>query len=124
MTSVTVLPLAVYPAGTRQIPVTDVADDVTDIRASFQRCTSANPTVWSDPASTISYDFDLSFDGGNTWQDFIAGSDSGGITTNKLGQEITDMYLGDQVPPGTGRKLKGSVTFSANIRTSATVTVT
>lgn len=124
MASVTVLPLAVYPANTYQIPEADIADDVTEVRAAFQRCTSADPTVWPLASTTISYDFDVSVNGA-PYQDFIAGSDPGGLVTSpKTGIELAWSDLGDNLPPGINRKIRGTVTTSASIKTSAVVTVT
>lgn len=124
MSSVTVLPLAVYPANTYPIPESDLADDLTDVRAAFQRCTSVDPTVWPLSTTTISYDFKCSVNGA-AYQDLMSGSDHGGIATSpKTGIEAMWMDLGNTLPPGINRKIKGTVIFSASIKTMATVTVT
>lgn len=124
MSSVQVLPLATYPAGTYNLPATALADDVTKIGFQVQRCTTPAPTVWPNLADRISYVLELSYNGGSTWNNWFSGDDGGGITKNKLGVEIGWMDVGPaDINPGTNRQLRGSVVFNANIRTSVTATV-
>ena len=124
MSEVQVLPLATYPAGTYPIPATAIADDVTQLGFKVQRCTSAFPTVWPNAADRISYNLQLSYDGGATFSDWFTGEDGGDITHSKSGAEIGWMDVGPgDILPGSNRQVRGSVTLSANIRTSATATV-
>ena len=124
MTDLQVLPLATYPAGTYAIPAMAIADDVTQLGFKVQRCTSGAPTVWPNAGDRISYTLQLSYDGGATFSDWFSGDDGGGITTTKFGAEIGWMDVGPgDINPGTNRHVKGSVTLSANIRTSAVATV-
>lgn len=123
MTQISVLPVAVYAAGVYTIAATAIADSVTSLQIAVQRCTTADPTIWPLSTSIITFDLQTSVDGGVSWQSWNSpASGSGGIATAK-GVEQTSMYVAGTIPAGTSRNIKGSITLSASIKTSATITV-
>lgn len=119
----TVLATKVYAAGVHVIPPTSIPDAISNIEIDILRCTSADTTIWPNSTDTISYELDLSLDGGVTYQPWAVGTDSGGIVTEKQG-ELATMNISGSVTPGTQRFFKGTITLSASIKTGATVTVT
>ena len=123
MTQVTVLPVASYAAGAYSVPATSISDASTSLQIAVQRCTTADPTIWPLVATTITFDLEISVDNGVTWQVWNSpASGSGGITTAK-GTEQPLMYVAGDIPAGTTRKVRGTVTLSAIIKTGATITV-
>ena len=123
MTQVTVLPVASYAAGAYVVPATSIADTVTSLQIAVQRCTTADTSIWPLASTTIQFDLEMSVDNGATWQVWNSpSSGSGGITTVK-GTEQTLMYVQGSIPAGTLRKVRGTVTLSAVIKTGATITV-
>ena len=122
MTTVTALPTNTYSAGTYTVPATSLSDAVSSIGIAILRCTSADTTIWPNSTDTISFDLQVSLDGGVTYQEWASGSDHGGILTGKHG-EVPTMNIQGTLPAGTNRFMKGSITLSANIKTGATVTV-
>ena len=123
MTTTTLLATQTYTAGTTNLPATDIGDDVTTLQFDVLRDTSADTSIWPNSTDTISYDLKISV-GGGTPVDWKAGSDTGGIHTNKHGVEYPTMSDGGSIPSGTGRQLQGTLTFSADIKTGASVTMT
>ena len=122
VTIFTVLPLDTYAEQVFPIGPIAIPDGVTQVGASFLRETSADTSIWNDPAQTISYDFDTSSDGVAYDHWFDGGPEPGGIHTNKLGAEIPTMPFLADIPPGA-KWLKGSVTFVGTIKTQCDVTV-
>lgn len=118
----TVLPLDTYVEQVFVIGPVPIPDGVTQVGASFLRETSGDTSIWNDPATTISSNFDISTDG-VTYEDWVdAGPDIGGIQRDKFSVEIPTMsFLGD-IPPGA-KWLKGLVTFVGTIKTQCDVTV-
>jgi hypothetical protein len=124
MTTVTVLDTQVYTAGTHTIPATSIPDGVTQLGIFILRCTSADPTIWPNDTDTISYDLQVSLDDGVSYNDWAGGSDVGGIhINNKGGTEVATMNIVGDIPDGTNRFFQGTITFSADIKTGASVTV-
>lgn len=118
MTTVTVLDTQVYSAGTHTLPETAIPDDITQLGIFILRCTSADTSIWPNESDTISYDLKIS------GEDWFSGSDTGGIhINNKGGTEVATMNVQGDIPAGTGRTLSGTITFSADIKTGASVTV-
>ena len=123
MTQVTVLPVASYAAGAYAVPATSIVDTVTSLQIAVQRCTTADTSIWPLSSTTIQFDLEMSVDNGATWQVWNSpSSGSGGITTVK-GTEQPLMYVQGSIPAGTLRKVRGTVTLSAVIKTGATITV-
>lgn len=124
MTTVSVLPVATYPAGTHNFGPVAVPDAITSIQIDIARCTLADPTIWPNTTDTIAMELDLSLDGGATYSLLASSLDGGGRLVNgKTGLEVPTTYVQTGLPAGTNRFLKGSITLSASIKTSATVTV-
>ena len=123
MTTVTVLPVATYAANAYALAPTAVADAVTSFEIEVQRCTTADPSIWASAAATIFFDIQASIDNGVTWSQLYNAGGPGGIAQDKFGNDVPAMYIQCQMPEGQGRKVKGTVTLSASIKTGATVTV-
>lgn len=120
-----VLPVANYPAGAHTIPSTALADDVTHVGIAVLRCTSADPTIWPSVTAIIAFDFQVSLDNGATWRQWFNGSDRGGIVvSNKTGFEAQLMSIDQDIPAGTNRRVRGTVTLTESVRTACDITVT
>lgn len=123
MTTTVLLATDTYAAGTTDLPVTDLADDVTSIKFEVLRCTTADNTIWPNSSDTIAYNLKISIDGG-TPEPWFAGDDTGGIHANKHGVEYPTMNVDGEIPSGVNRQLQGTVTFGADIKTGASLTTT
>jgi len=122
MTTITALPTRNYAAGAHAFGPVAIPDTVSSIGISILRCTSADTTIWPNQSDTISFDIQVSFNGG-PFQEWASGTGNGGIDKDKLGNEIPTMYIQGDVPAGTNRSMQGTVTLSASIKTGASVTV-
>jgi hypothetical protein len=120
----TVLPTAVYPAGAHAIGPVSIADGVTRVRVTVAYQTAADMTIWPNASDSITFDFQSSVDGGQTWVQWINASSTGGLHGSAKVPEIPAMTVDSSFPAGTGRQVKGTITLSANIKTNADVTMT
>lgn len=124
MARVLSVPVRNYQLGSRSFGPVTLPDGVSSITVSVTRCTSATPTIFSDPASKISIEIEASFDGGATW---VSGGEFealGGVHMRHDGSEGAASSATWTWPPGSGRRLRGSVTVSGStIRTALTVEV-
>lgn len=124
MTTTTVLPVNTYLAGPHNVGPIVLADSVTSIGIAVQRCTNADLTIWPNLTDTITFDIQVSMNGGVTWEQWFNGSNSGGINVSpKTGLQVPTTNVQGSIPPGTGRQMKATITLSADIKTGATVTV-
>ena len=112
--------MQIWPAGTIQIPASNLANNVTGYSLEIARCTSVDPSIWPDPLSLIELDMEVSLDNGATWAGgaFTA---YGGIDIRE-GVEVLTSNISFDVPPGTKRKVRGTVNLSADIYTTADLT--
>lgn len=128
MASVQVLPLNNYANGVRQSGSIDVADDVTSILFTIQRCTTATPTIWPNVTTTLEILPELSLDGGSTWTEVGRTTNVGGIQLSKFGTELAFAASGGYLPPaenGITRQYRVRTTIAGGpLRTSATAEVT
>ncbi len=86
-------PLTSLPNGANLIPSTAVPAGTKQITLAMQRCTSADPTIWPNQATTIQIDVYGSMDG-NTWQHIGAGTAEGGIWTDPTtGVEAPETHI-------------------------------
>lgn len=123
--TVRVLPVANYAGGTRSIGPISIANDVTRVGASILRCTSGDLTLWPLPTQSIALDFEASYDGGQTWEEWFNASDVGGlVVSRRTGVEIPAMEFEQSLRPGTNRRIRGTITLSEAIKTGADFTVT
>ena len=103
-------PLMNLPSGVSLIPASAVPAGTKQITLAMQRCTSAAPTVWPNPTTTIQIDVYGSMDG-RTWQHIGAGTAEGGILIDSAGAEVTETYISF-----------GLVKAPAYVKATATVT--
>jgi hypothetical protein len=116
-----VLPLANYPSGTRSFS-RSIPDSAQSIYFEFARSTTIDPSIWPNPATTISYRQEVSFDGGTTW--IVAGGFSafGGIHVRRDGTEAPLSSFEIQLPPGLSRLWRATGTIANGpCRTSGAV---
>ena len=106
------LPLADYPTGSRIFGPLAIADDIIGIVLEFQRCTSADLTIWPSPLTELWVRMELSLDDGATW--ICAGGIGapGGILPGLNVAELTDNWLKVDLLPGIGRLLRGEATVT------------
>lgn len=95
------------------LPSTQLPSWANSLGVEILRCTSADPTIWPDPATIITLRVELSLDSGNTWPTVLfEGSVSGGIEVhNKTGLEIESLRFDSPLPAfGSGsnnRRVRG-----------------
>lgn len=117
-------PLATYPNGTYSFGPYATPSGINGIKATFARCTSADPTIWPLTSTRISIELVCSYDGGVTYDPAILGWSQGGgiITDSKTGEEkaFTNASWTADPPP---THVKGAITVTGGpIKTSMTLT--
>jgi hypothetical protein len=127
MPTVTILPAATYPPGTRSFGPATVPQNLSHYLLTFDK------TSWTDPSITMEVTLDLSLDGGVTWNTpatdvvpFPVGFTAEGGGTDKFGNPYTEVTRDGGIPqPGTtDRRVRGSMTIAGgSITTSATLNV-
>lgn len=123
MASVGVLPLADYPAQTRNFGPVAIGDTVTSVDFSVARCTTATPTIWPSPSVTLTIALEISINNGpfTSMGGFTA---PGGIGLDKFGNEATVSRGGGGLPAGINRRIQGTIIIAGGtLRSSATVEV-
>lgn len=125
MSSVQVLPLANYANGVHgPLGPVDIADNVTSVDFSIQRCTTATPTIWPNASTTLDVLPEVSLDGGSTWIEAGRFTSAGGIVHDKTGGETQFTRGGGGLPAGTGRKYRVTATIAGGpLRSTATVEI-
>lgn len=114
-----VLPLGERSFGPRAIP-----DNVIAFRIEIYRCTSADPSIWADPASYVSISAEASYDGGASWRYLGDVGAWGGIHVRMDGAEADASYGSIDLKPGTGRLIRGVLSVSgAPARTGIAVEI-
>lgn len=118
----TVIPLANYPTGTYNIPVSNVPSWATRLSFDMARCTTATPTIWPNESTTITINIELQIDGGE-WRPFLGFTAKGGIASRN-GVEAQRSGTGSGLPAGNNRKIRGTVSISNGpLRSEANVEV-
>ena len=108
------------PVGTITIPATAFGATVNEVVAVIARCTTATPTIWPDSNTTLTFNFDISYDGGNTWYFGAGDTRSGGIASNKRGEITQEQFSRDFPTPPT--HFRGTIVVSGGpILTSGSV---
>lgn len=123
MALVTVLNERNYGPGTASFGPTAINDGLTTLEIAVARCTSATPTIFSSATAELTIVIETSVDGGATWQPWVTASVTGGIATDKNGNEVPTARVWGQFPTGTNRQMRGSVSLTERQRTSATIEV-
>jgi hypothetical protein len=103
------VPLANYPSGSRTVAARNVPDWATHFQFEFARCTSADPTIWPNVATTLRIDFEVFVDG----QWFYGGGYTavGGVITDDDG-ELPLSFARFTLRPGVDRQIRGNVTIT------------
>lgn len=83
------LPLASYPSGSRTF-VKQIPNGLAGFRIAIARCTTADLTIWPDPASQIKMTVECSYDAGATFPANAGGASFGGAggILSKAGIEL------------------------------------
>lgn len=110
----TAFPLANYAAGTRSLPSSIVPDAARAISLSIRRCTTADPTIWPLDTVSVSVMLETSVDGGQSWRPLAGYTAQGGIADNK-GVEAPESSFYVDLPQGTARRIRGTVTISGGV---------
>lgn len=123
VSSVQVLPLANYANGTRVLGPIDIADDVTSVDFSIQRCTTATPTIWPNSTTILEIIPEVSIDGGASWIEAGRSVSPGGISFLR-GVEVAFSASGGSLPAGTDRQYRVTTIITGGpLRSTATVEV-
>lgn len=107
----TVIPLGDYPTGVHEYGPLTIANDVGKIGIDIARCTSADPTIWPNVATTIAVRSEISYDNGQTWQGAGAFTAQGGIHVRGDGSELQSTYFMVRIQPGHNRRFRGTITI-------------
>jgi len=87
------IPLGTYPSGSIQRGPFAFPNGLDGFDIRIGRCTTADPTIWSDPATIITIDMQFSYDGGSTYTPLGANSfsNTGGIKVGRDGEIPEDI---------------------------------
>jgi hypothetical protein len=96
---------------------------VRSFEIEVQRCTNADLTIWPSPTAVITFDFQLSRDGGATWEQMLNVSAPGGIAKTKFGVDVPTMMVQVGLPAVPNRRVKGTTTLTEAVKTGASLTV-
>jgi len=120
------LPLANYPSGSRTF-VRQTPNGLAGFKIEIARCTSADPTIWPDPASRVRISVECSYDGGATFPANGGGAAidcAGGIELDRGGVEIPALVFGCRFIPIEPTAVRITVeVVNGPIKTAADVTV-
>jgi hypothetical protein len=97
-------------------------DDVHHIRVRIERSTAAHPTSWESVETEIQLHGELSFDGGQTWENPVGLTAKGGVASDYNG-EIEETYLEFSIPPGSARIIRGWIDKTTGPRLQTWLTV-
>lgn len=119
----TVIPLNDYPTGTFTSPAYVVPAGTWRIGLEIARCTTADPTIWPNEATTILVHWEGSRDNGQTWEGMGGFGGKGGMVTKLNGTEAQFTWALGFLPPGVNR-FRATVTIeNGPLRTYANVIV-
>lgn len=105
------VPLANYPSGTRQVTARNVPDWATHIAFEFERCTSADPTLWPNASTTLSIALETFVDG--VWLSSGGFGGEGGIMLDPDGEFEVDRSFGRfSLHAGTNRQVRATIVIS------------
>lgn len=119
------LPLANYPSGSRNFGPWTFPNGLDGFDIRIGRCTTADPTIWSNPATIITLDLQFSFDGGATFSEVGANSweQGGGIITQR-GVEVPESVVSWRFSPDEPTHAKARITVqNGPVRTYLDLTV-
>jgi hypothetical protein len=120
LTTVPILSMADYPAGTRPFAATAILVGTEHVTLTVDISQAA------DPLPGFVLVAELSFDGGTTWGPGPGcGRAAGPKGTNRLGQPATSLGCTGTIPEASNpaRRARGSVTVDGPVRIAATVTL-
>ena len=101
------------PTGSREFGPANIADGLSSVLIRAARCTTATPSLWADPATTLNASILVSVDGGQSFR-FLAGlGANGGIYHFSSGAEAVESTLQCDLPPGVGRQVKIQLTVAS-----------
>ena len=100
------------PNGDTPIPPTSLPASISSLHASLNRHTTVDPTSWPNPATTLSIELQVSFDGGSTWAPGGGLTSAGGTYLKKDGvteQAVTTLDVEYAQSP---THVKGTITVT------------
>lgn len=104
-------PLGDYPSGTNQFGPFNVRPQDELFQLQVRRCTTADPTIWPNVATTLELTMELSVDNGATWQQAGGFKAEGGIIDAGPRGEVEFTSYKTDLGQGNQRRLRGSVTI-------------
>lgn len=110
-----------YQPGTRDTGPNGVSipDDATRVEIELTRVN------WPDTGSlVIDGEIEVSMDGGQSWRRLLGIKDYGGVVNSpRTGAPKPATWGRVDLPPGTGRRLRGRVTNTVALRTAVSLSV-
>ena len=123
MARTVVMPLKNYASGDNSFGPVSIADAATRFDFEVARCTTADPTIWPDPATILRVDVEQFTNG--EWREVCGLEAGGGILPGKNGGEATESRCGAPFFEGTSRQIRGTVTITNGpLRSQGTVEIT
>ena len=120
------IPLNSYPTGTRTF-IKQTPNGLAGFLIELARCTSADLTIWPDPASQIKITVENSYDGGATFPANGGGAEflmDGGIKLDKFGAEIPIASMSCRFSPNEPTAVRVTATIiNGPIKTYGDVTI-
>jgi hypothetical protein len=119
------IPLGTYPSGSIDRGPFAFPNGLNGFDIRIGRCTTVDPTIWSDPTTIITIDMQFSYDGGTTYTAIGANSWSGGggILSGRDG-EVAETVLTWEFHPAEPTHAKARLTVANGpVKTYLDVTI-
>lgn len=111
------VPVTTYNTTPQQSPAVLLDDDKDVIWIEVPRQSDLDDTLWDNPAVKVKLDAEVSFDVGTNWV-YAGGFEAfGGTHVRRDGMRAVNSTLRVQVPPGTGRLLRTTITADGTAKT-------
>jgi hypothetical protein len=118
------IPLGIYPSGSRDIGPLSFPNGLDGFQIRIGRKTTADPTIWSDPNTTITIAMLFSFDGGLTYPHSEFFLQNGGLKVGRDGEIPEDIVAWNYDPDHQPTNGKATITVANGpVKTYLDVTI-
>ena len=94
------------PSGSQTYGPALIPNNLTQVIFKLARNTTATPLFWPLTETTLSLDFEVSFNAGQTWQPVCGATAQGGLVIGKGGVEAAETVVACPIPPGSARRCR------------------
>lgn len=111
-----------YGPGSSSFGPVAIGDSLSSILLAVGLNTTAAPTIFPSATAELTLAAECSVNNG-PWQPMFSGTITGGISLDKFGNEVPEARIWAQLPPGTNRRIQGTVAITERQRIAAQVEI-